>query len=204
MPSRNVIKIDIESSYYHVYARGASRMEIFLDNEDYAVFLNLLKRYLDSEPTADTLGREYNNFYSTVELVAFCLMPNHFHLLLYQHEENAIANLMRGLMASYSRYFNKKYDRSGKLTESSYKSSRVSNDTYLTHISRYIHLNPKERHSWSWSSLSDYLTTPRARWIRPGRILEMFSSIDKYREFVADYEDAQRALNELKKELADK
>jgi putative transposase len=204
MPSRNIVKIDIENSYYHVYARGAARKEIFLDDEDYCVFLNLLKRYLDSEPAVDVLGREYNNFYETVELLAFCLMPNHFHILLYQHKEKAITNLMRGLMSSYSRYFNKKYDRSGKLTESSYKSSRISNNEYLMHISRYIHLNPRQWRNWGWSSLLDYLDTPRANWVRPRRILEMFPSAKEYEEFVEDYEDAQRYLDVIKWELADR
>jgi hypothetical protein len=77
IPSRNIVKIDVENSFYHVYARGASRKEIFHEDEDYSVFLNLLKRYLDSEPTVDSLGREYNNFYDTLELLAFCLMPKH-------------------------------------------------------------------------------------------------------------------------------
>lgn len=201
MPSRNVVKIDIPDSFYHVYARGASRKEIFLDDEDNTVFLNLLRRYLDVEPTKDSLGREYRNFYNSTELLAFCLMPNHFHLLFYQHEEKAISNLMRGVMTSYSGYFNKKYERSGQLTESRYKSSRISSDEYLMHISRYIHLNPKKWRTWRWSSLVDYLRAPRGSWVRPRRILELFTD-GKYEEFVEDYEENQRVLESIKAELA--
>jgi putative transposase len=143
MPSRNILKIDIPHSYYHVYARGGSRQTIYNDAEDYSVFLNLFKRYLSKEPIKDPAGRKYPHFAESIELLAFCLMPNHFHILLYQHDEKTISSLMRGLMTSYSRYFNKKYNRSGPLFESRYKSSRISDDAYLMHISRYIHLNPK-------------------------------------------------------------
>jgi len=202
MPSRNVIKIDVEKSYYHVYARGASRKEIFLDDEDYSAFLNLFKRYLSAEPVVDRLGREYKNFHGTVELLAFCLMPNHFHILFYQDEEKGISDLMRGLMTSYSGYFNRKYERSGPLFESRYKSSRISDDVYLMHISRYVHLNPKKWRSWQWSSLQEYLGRKDTEWVMPGRILELFTNAKAYEEFVADYEDSQRTIEAIKHELA--
>lgn len=202
MPSRNVIKIDVPESYYHVYARGASRKEIFLDNEDYAVFLNLLKRYLSLEPTKDKLGREYTNYRGGVELLAYCLMPNHFHLLYYQQEEKMISALMRAVLTSYSGYFNRKYKRSGPLFETRYKSSRVSNDMYLMHISRYIHLNPKSWRTWRWSSLSEYLGSSTSDWVSPTRIMDLFKDKSQYREFVADYEDSQRTIEAIKHELA--
>lgn len=202
MPSRNIVKIDVDQSYYHVYARGASRKDIFLDEEDYRVFLNLCKRYLSREPMTDRLGREYKNFYDNVELLAFCLMPNHFHLLFYQDEAGAISHLMRGVMTSYSGYFNRKYSRSGALFESRYKSSRISDDAYLMHISRYIHLNPKQWRTWSWSSLANYLGRAESDWLRPERITELFASREMYEKFVADYEDSQRMIEAIKHELA--
>ena len=69
-------------------------------------------------------------------------MPNHIHLLVYQHQPQAMAQFMRSVLTSYSRYFNKRYKRSGSLFESRYKASLISDDAYLEHISRYIHLNP--------------------------------------------------------------
>ena len=144
MPSRNVLKIDIADSYYHVYARGASRQEIFLESADYYMFLSLFRRYLSAEDVKDSAGMSYAKLYDDIQLLSYCLMPNHFHLLLYQVNEGAMQRLMRGVMTAYSRYFNKKYDRSRGLFETRYKASRISSDTYLMHITRYIHLNPKE------------------------------------------------------------
>lgn len=202
MPSRNVVKIDIADSYYHVYARGASRKEIFLDAEDYEYYLSLIARYLCNEPQRDKTGRTYVHLVGMVELLAYCQMPNHFHLLLYQVDEGVICTLMRGIMTSYSRYFNQKYDRSGPLFETRYKSSRVSSDTYLMHISRYIHLNPVKWRSWKWSSFSAYTGGQQPEWLQIGRIKELFSSTEKYIEFVTDYEDKQRMRERIKHELA--
>ena len=148
------------------------------------------------------MGREYRSFRESVELLAYCLMPNHFHILFYQEEAKAISSLMRGLMTSYSVYFNRKYKRSGPLFESRYKSSLITSDEYLMHISRYIHLNPKQWKTWQWSSLPEYLSKRDAEWVMPERILELFSSMEAYREFVADYEDSQRTIEAIKHELA--
>src|SRR5664279_2291505 len=144
MPRRNIIKVDAADNYYHVYARGNSRGKIFMDAADYEMFISLLKRYLSAEEAHDPYGVSYPNFYNKLELVAFCLMPNHFHMLIYQHQPGAMTGFMRSLLTSYSRYFNKRCHKSGPLFESSYKASMISDDSYLQHISRYIHLNPRQ------------------------------------------------------------
>ena len=202
MPSRNVLKIDIEDSYYHVYARGASRQEIFLQPQDYYVFLELFRRYLADEEIRDSAGIPYDKLSDDIELLAYCLMPNHFHLLVYQVNKGAMQRLMRGVMTGYSRYFNKKYKRSGGLFESRYKASRVSNDIYLLHISRYIHLNPKKWRNYPYSSLQYYADENLEDWLQEGRILDLFESRDKYMEFMADYEAVRDGLALAKLELA--
>lgn len=202
MPSRNVIKIDLPDSYYHVYLRGNSRNVIFRDNEDHRVFLNLFKRYLSPEAGMDKLGRTYPNFAGKVDLLAFCLMPNHFHLLILQRKSGEMSHMMRSFLTTYSRYFNKKYGKSGSLFESRYKSSRISNDMYLLHISRYIHLNPKDWRSWRWSSIGYYLGRASAEWIRPDLVLDLFPSVVIYEEFLEDYEGYKLILEALKHELA--
>lgn len=203
MPSRNVLKIDIPESYYHVYARGASRKEIFLDDADYRYFLSLFARYLSDEIQYDSVGRPYAHLSEHLELLAFCIMPNHFHILFYQTGSGAISTLMRGVMTSYSRYFNKKYDRSGSLFEMRYKSSRISNNEYLMHISRYIHLNRNDWRVWLYSSYVYYAAKRHAPiWLNTSKILSLFSSRDQYLEFVADYEDNQRMRDMIKHELA--
>lgn len=201
MSSRNVIKDYVEDSFYHVYNRGVNKRKIFLDNDDYAVFLNLLKRYLDSEPVTDNKGREYEWLHKRIELLAFCLMPNHFHLLIYQHDKEAMTRLMRGTITSYTIYFNKKYRRTGPLFQDRFKASLITKDTYLLHISRYIHLNPHDYINWEFSSLLYYAGKKKAGWVNPDRIMEFFEG-DNYFAFIKDYEEQKLMLDELKHELA--
>jgi len=202
MPSRNVVKIDIPNTFYHVYARGHGRISIYRDNEDYRVFLNLIKRYLNNKVENDPDGIPYTNLHGKIELTCYCLMPTHFHLLLYQINEHAMSRLMRGIMTSYSRYFNTKYELSGALFETTYKASIIMLDKYLMHISRYIHINPKGWRTYAYSSLSYYLGQQPPEWLQPKRIIEQFSNSDEYENFLADYEDYKEMLDEIKHELA--
>jgi len=202
MPSRNVVKVSVPDAYYHVYARGHGRHAIYRDDEDYRVFLNLFKRHLSIEAAADPNSRVYAHLRGSIELLCYCLMTNHFHLLLYQIDELAMQRLMRGVLTSYSRYFNKKYDLSGALFETTYKASMVTSDEYLLHISRYIHLNPKQWRTYSYSSLPYYLGEAPPEWLQPQRITELFSSTAKYQEFVEDHEDYKAAMDAIKPELA--
>jgi putative transposase len=202
MPRRNVIKQDAPYSFQHVYARGHSRGKIFKDEEDYIMFLTLLQRYLSAEEAKDAYGVSYPNFYNKIELLAYCLMPNHIHLLVYQHQTRAMSQFMQSLLTSYSRYFNKKYKRSGSLFESRYKASLISDESYLEHISRYIHLNPRHWQEYEYSSLPYYLQQDEVSWIRPKRILEMFSTPEAYFDFVSDYVENKKMLDILKQELA--
>lgn len=202
MPRRNVIRSDAPDSYYHVYARGNSRHRIFIDEQDYITFLNLLERYLSPEEAKNPFGISYPNFYNRVDLLAYCIMPNHFHLLVFQRQPKDLTSLMQSIMTSYSRYFNARYKRSGPLFESRYRASIITDDTYLEHITRYIHLNPKLWRSYEYSSLPYYLQRDEVSWVRPERILSLFDSPTAYEAFVADYEENKKMLDILKKELA--
>jgi len=131
-------------------------------------------------------------------------MPNHFHLLLYQINEHAMTQLMRFIMTGYSRYFNKKYELSGALFETTYKASIISINKYLIHISRYIHINPKDWRTYKYSSLTYYLAKTPPEWLQTKRIIELFSSPNEYELFIADYEDYKYTLDDIKHELANK
>jgi len=203
MPSRNVLKIDIPETYYHIYARGGSKLPIFITSDDFAVFLNLLKRYLSPAPERDKSGREYPHLRNKLELLAYCLMPNHFHILAYQEEAGSMTALMRGLMTSYSRYFNSAHNRSGPLFESRYKAAPIINQAYLEHITRYIHLNPKDWRNYDYSSIHSYRAVRNEEWLQPERILGQFKNIAEYMRFVDDYEDHKAMLDKIKHELAD-
>ena len=204
MPGRNTLKIDVEQCYYHIYARGHGKQPIFRDDEDYRVFLNLFKRYLSINEATNNLSRKYLHLRGKIELLAYCLMENHFHLLVYQEEKGAMTQLMRCVMTSYSIYFNKKYETSGTVFGSRYKASLINTDAYLMHISRYIHLNPGDWRAYPYSSIHAYFGIGQPEWLQPEKIIDLFGSTPIYADFLDDYKDYKKSLDEVKYSLADK
>ena len=204
MPGRNLIKDYAEESYYHIYNRGVDKQPVFLSEQDYTVFLGLLKRYLGSGIEKRPNRINQANYFNDVELLAFCLMGNHFHLFIYQHaDRDSITKFMRSLMTAYSMYFNKKYKRVGPVFQQRYRAVRITDDSQLLHITRYIHLNPEDYHNYQWSSLLYYLgkKSPDGDWLRPNRVIALFD--DDYSVFVDDYKGTHDDLEQLKSELAD-
>jgi putative transposase len=203
MPTRNLLKIYGAEQFYHIYSRGVAKQPVFLDSEDYAMFLSFIKRYLSSKQATSPHRHPYPHYAGRLELLAFCLMPNHIHLLAYQQDETAIVEFMRSLMTSYSMYFNRKYSRVGPVFQSRYLASVIDKENYLEHISRYIHLNPKAWKTYEYSSLPYYLNERSAEWLNPGRILELFDGNQAaYMHFLEDYKAHKQMLDELKWELA--
>ena len=204
MPTRNAIKQYLPNSYYHVYSRGVNKRKIFLDDEDYAFFLSLLKRYLSPKPVPRPKHPPYRSFSQEIDLLTFCLMPNHVHLFVRQHEnEKALQEFMSAVMTSYSRYFNQKHNRLGPLFQSRYLASRISNDSYLMHISRYIHLNPRQWREYPYSSIKYFQGRAFAEWFNPTHVVELFDNDPlKYLAFVSDYEDYKRSLELIDLDIA--
>lgn len=203
MPGRNILKEYGADEYYHIYSRGVAKQNIFLDDQDYEVFMSLFKRYLSSS-TAKSRGHGiYPRYDTRMKLLSYCLMRNHVHLLIYQHDETAIIDFMRSMMTSYSMYFNRKYKRVGPVFQSRYRASRITQDSYLEHITRYIHLNPKDWEDFPYSSLRYYRGDAAAEWVHPEQILDIFPSAEQYIEFLRDYEGHKEMLDEIHWELAD-
>lgn len=204
MPSRNAVKQYSSHSYYHVYNRGVAKQPIFSDAADKKQFLAILSRYLDPANTATKLGGvPYRKFDKDIELLCYCLMGNHFHMLVYiNDDETSLTRFMQSILTAYTMYFNKRHRRVGTLFQGVYKASRISQDSYLIHISRYIHMNPRRYETYRYSSLAYYVGKPMPPWLRPGKVLELFEGSD-YLAFVKDYNDHKTALEELKYELAD-
>lgn len=121
MPGRNTLKVYVPDTYYHIYNRGWNRGEIFHEEEDYHYFEWLLERHLSPDPVQDSRGREYPHHYELLHLNSYCLMPNHFHILVYQTDEAGITKLASSVLTAYTMYFNKKYKRRGPLFENTYK-----------------------------------------------------------------------------------
>lgn len=204
------LRVVASGEYYHLFNRGIQRGNIFRDKNDWLRFLflvlycqspiafsnvrRLMRPAALAEGFAVPLDQQSeiiaNRF---VGITAFCLMPNHFHLLVRQVDDAGIARYMQRVIKGYTDYFNTKYDSSGHVFQGRYKSVHIANNDQLLHVSAYIHRNPRELHAWKdreesypYSSLQDYID--KNRW---GNILEMdilasqFRGMDRgYRDFV--------------------
>lgn len=200
MPTRNSRKIYTPETYYHVYTRGVNKQVIFNDSQDYQVLLSYLQRYLSSDAQKLANRQPARSFVDDVDLLCYCLMPNHMHLLFYLREdERALADLLQRVFTTYSMYFNKKYNRVGPLFQGRYLASPVDNDSYLYHISRYIHRNPQTWSEYEYSSLKYYTGEAHADWVKPHRILSLFKDTDEYIRFLAsmDEDDEETAVDYL-------
>lgn len=156
--SRNLIFSHGE--YYHIYNRGAHKEPIFLDQADYYRFLVILylKNNLETITLADM--KDHNDVYegffdisrgdTLVDIGAYCLMPNHFHLLVRAKSDEGISSFMHKLSTAYSMYYNLKYQHSGSVFQGRFKAKFVANDMYLKELFAYIHLNPVELYQSDW------------------------------------------------------
>jgi REP element-mobilizing transposase RayT len=206
MPKRNIVKLYGADQYYHIYNRGGNRKDLFLESDDYYYFLSLFKRHLSDEAEFDSSGRPFNKYDNEVELVAFCLMSNHYHLLYYLKEPLGIIHLMRSVMTAYTMYFNKKYKNTGKLCESAFLASRIDTEMYLWQVSRYIHLNPIDAgfdyKTYNYSSIAYFAGDKHASWLHSERLIETNKDKKEYLEFVSDYQTMHQEMKFLKNILA--
>ena len=138
----------VNSEYYHVYNRGNGKQIIFHDDEDHKRFIGLM--YACNQVNnfkSDNLKKDQGLFNTKinkniVSIGAYCLMPNHFHLLITQNEPEAVSRFMKKFLTAYVMYYNKKYKRTGSLFEGKFKAEHASDDRYLKYLFSYIHLNP--------------------------------------------------------------
>lgn len=214
MPSRYYRRLFAKGYFYHVYNRGANKQKVFFDGSDYKTFIDILGYYLlfpSGKPLSilprlkqkDTQNIKVRNLdikqeRSSVCLVAFCLMPNHFHLLIKQVDvptkTNNISNLMRRLIITYAMYAKKKHERSGVLFEGKFKNVTVLSDKQLLQLSKYIHRNPLETQgseplkTYPYSSYRHFLKLESPPvWLKSEEILSFFSKANKnlsYQKFV--------------------
>lgn len=218
MPGRKVPLI--KGYFYHVINRGISEIPVFNNKWNYDRFLSYLIYYqnvntpcryshflkLSNLERNEILVeiRKEGNFY--VDLIAYCLMPTHFHLLLKQNIENGISIFLSKVTNSYTRYFNVKNDRKGFLFQGNFKAIKINTEEQLIHVSRYIHLNPyssgliksTERLSkYQYSSLKEYLKED-GDICQKEVILSRFKSSNAYKEYIFDRAAYQRELEYIK------
>lgn len=139
--------------HYHIYSRGVEKRKIFLNDKDYRRFIALLYIMNQDAPFRidNFLQRNRGGLRdifnetrekSLVSILSYCLMPNHFHLVLYEYTEGGISKFMSKLLTAYSMYFNTKYERSGSLFTRPFRSEHIENESQYMYIFSYVHLNP--------------------------------------------------------------
>ena len=163
-----VARILSEDGYYHVVNRGIGRQILFDDEENFGRFLDTLRRCQKKEQ---------------FELIAYCLMENHFHLLLHAGER--LERIMKRISCSYAYYFNEKYEREGHLFQDRYRSEVIKDDSYLLAAVRYIHDNPLKagicrREEYPWSSWHEYAGNPDL--VNPETVLSITGGIEGFLE----------------------
>ncbi len=210
----------VENEHYHIYSRGVEKRKIFLSAKDYNRFVALL--YIMNQDISfrmDNFLREKNiseifkeeREENLVSILGYCLMPNHFHLILYEHTESGITKFMGKLLTAYSMYFNTKYERSGPLFTHPFRSEHIGNESQYMYIFSYLHLNPlsiidkgwKEKgvkdkkeaqnflQSYNYSSYLDFIEKDR----QESNILD-FSLIPKYiKNMEMDFDSQEKAFH---------
>jgi len=211
---------------YHLASRTIAGEPLFVNSYDYLRFLKALGYYhyqnvplrfsylkslalTDQKRIIKSLKKQNQ---CLLEVIAFCLMPNHFHILGKQLVKNGISIFMSKLKNSYAKYFNTKHSRQGSLFQSMFKAVRIETDEQLIHVSRYIHLNPFTAYlcskesllKYSWSSLSHYLGLKFFDFLKPSAVLSLFKNKKSYKEFVFDQADYQRDLAHIKHLILEK
>lgn len=215
--------------YYHIYNRGVNKQPIFFNRSDYTHQLDSLYYYLFSKHRIKySKFKELNSVAKKqyllsiqknpklVEIIAYCFMPNHFHLILKQCINNGISDYTRIWQNSFAKYINIKHDRVGPLFQGNFKAVHIKDNDQLLHLSRYIHLNPLTSYivkdeealeSYKWSSFGDYLlpvdNSNRSSGINPKIVISQFEKTGDYKKFVLDNTSYQRELDQIKHLIID-
>ncbi|MFZ2975933.1 MAG: transposase [Candidatus Moraniibacteriota bacterium] len=192
--------------YYHIFNRGVDKREIFLSAQEYERFILAMQLLNDKEDGLMIKWRDYKKANSganleaflkrsfrkresLVEIIAYCLNPNHYHFILKQTEDNGIERFMHKIGTSYTKYFNKKNKRSGVLFQGVFKSVHIDSNEYLLYLSAYVNKNNfihgyNKNNNWQYSSLSDYLDKEKIGFVNRNAVLGQFKNIKEYKEYL--------------------
>jgi putative transposase len=213
MPAKSLYSGLKEGAYSHVYNRSVESKTMFTDKQDYETFLGYLNDCLSPPPSLDSTkaeftikGRTYTgvphqpkNYFNKIELIAYSLKPNHFHLILHQMTKGAQSDLMRSLCTRYSIYYNKKHNRKGSLFDGPYRSFQIEDLSQLAPLSRYLHTHNQKGKDFSreYSSYAEYIGRRQTPWIKPGTVL---MRVGNYQDFAENHDldnDRQNLLKGL-------
>jgi len=216
MPGRTIPLVTGE--IYHIFNRGINKQPTFTNKKEYKRALNTIQFYRYVKPPMSLSkflkleDKKQNDIIDVlkqrkklVEIYCFCFMPNHFHFLVRQREDKGISIFLSNLQNSYTKFFNTKHNRDGSLFSDQFKAVRIETDEQLTHVSRYIHLNPytgyvvkslEELENYYWSSFPEYLKAS-GQFIDIYFVLSFFKNQKEYKQFIYDQADYQRELKEI-------
>jgi len=183
--------------YYHIYNRGVGKSTLFRESTNYLFVIEKIQAY-----------RKQNN----LTVIAYCLMPNHYHLLVRQDGDEPAGNLPQSVFNSYSKAYNKRYGHSGTLFEGRFRARPIQNSSHLSHLCRYIHGNPvkdglvTDPADWNWSNYLDWLGERDGNLVDREFIQCQFGSAQEYRKFLFQYlasrnlpDDVQKLLDEIER-----
>jgi len=209
----------IQGEIYHVFNRSVAKQPIFLSKRDFNRAIECIKFYQHADlpfrfshfnrlpkEQKDQTSELIKNSPEIIEILTYCLMPNHVHFLLKGLTESGIIKFMSNFQNSYAKYFNTKNERTGTLFQPMFKAVRIESDEQLIHVNRYIHLNPitaylikttDELEQYPWSSYPNYLGES-ITFINKELILNYFKNITAYKQFISDQVDYQRKLDSIK------
>jgi len=206
-----------DEEIYHIFNRGIDKRLTFTNKREYERGILTLDYYRFKNPPlrlskAFQLGAEEravfledlkNKSEKIIEIIGYCLMPNHFHFLLRQKSDNGISKFVSNFTNSYTRFFNlRNKKRQGPLFQGTFKSVHIEDNDQLLHIHRYIHINPvvsfvtdlKNLENYEWSSLQEYLEITDKKICAKEIILDQFSSRKSHKKFLFDQVDYSRRL----------
>lgn len=204
---------------YHIYNRGVEKRQIFLNKRNYNRLMELTNYYrfancpvkfsqlklLSRDARKDLLDKLQSQSDKLVEVLVFCLMPNHIHFLCKQLKGNGVSKFISKICSGYSHYFNVLQQRVGPLFQGNFKAVRIETDEQLIHTSRYIHLNPVSSYliefdrleNYDFSSYPEYVGRKKG-FCNTEEILAYFKTTQGYKNFVADQVDYARELENIK------
>lgn len=225
MPGRIIPLVNDE--IYHVFNRGIASQPIFLNKKDYQKAFDTLIYYQNITPPVkyskfigqpsdyrrEVLTRLKKEKKFLVEIICYSFMPNHFHLLIKQKQNNGISKFVGNFTNSYTRYFNIKSERNGPIFQGKFKAVRIASDEQLLHVSRYIHLNPftsfivrkiEDLQNYPYSSFPEYLKLNSDNFFDKEIILSQFKNTKEYQKFTFNQANYQRELNKIKHLILEK
>ncbi len=202
----------VNGQFYHIYNRGVEKRRVFEDRRCYKRFLQVISYYQLEGPKPKFSHSFDNKLFKIdpskkiVDIISYCLMPNHFHLLIKQLKDGGISEFIAKLINSYTKFYNLKYTRVGPLFQGPFKAVLIESDEQLTHVSRYIHLNPiasflvKDLDQYEWSSYKEYVGGVKD-FCQKEEILGFFKDGADYQKFCLDQVSYAQNLERIKHQL---